>query len=537
MPDNKVLKLEMPGNEVFRLNGAFPRGASRREVMNFLLAAGVSISAAGTFAGTAQAETPRRGGRIRVACNQNSSGESLDPARSFTANDWSRVTMFYNTLTRIDENLTPQLELAEDISSTERATVWNIKLRRDVRFHDGSPLTAADVVYSLQRHKDAAVRSGARVLVEPMVEITETGAHEVRIRLSGPDVGLPSTLGVLNTAIVKAGTTDFRTANGTGPYKCREFEPGVRSIAVRNEEYFKSGKPFLDEIEVIGITDEPARVNALLAGDVHFVALINARSAQRIKSAPNAKLFETQAGAFHSLAISRDHAPGANSDFVLSVKHMLNREQIRRAVYRNYAIMGNDQPVPPSSAFYDPSLPQRPYDLDKARFHLRRSGFANQTLPIFVSPAAANSEEIAQILQQTGREVGVTFNLQRIPADSYWSNTWMKQPIFFGSNSPKASVDISLSFWFHSRSPYNESAFRNERFDALLINARAEADINKRNEMYSEMQRIIHESSGTCIPVFYTFLDAHVSNLKGLRPIPTGSMMGWNYAENIWLEQ
>lgn len=124
-----------------------------------------------------------------------------------------------------------------------------------------------------------------------------------------------------------------------------------------------------------------------------------------------------------------------------------------------------------------------------------------------------------------------------MPADGYWSNHWAKHPIFFSNALPKPSADTAFTVWFQSDSVFNESRFRSERFDALLVGARAETDTNKRREMYGDMQRLVHEGSGVCIPVFSTVLDAHVSNLKGLRPIPMSPMMGFNFGESVWLDQ
>jgi len=119
-----------------------------------------------------------------------------------------------------------------------------------------------------------------------MTAIKTTGPNEVKITLSAPNADLPVVLGTFHFLIVKDGATDFSTAGGTGPYKCQEFKPGVRSLAVRNDGYWKPGQPYLDEIEFIGIPDESARVNALLSGDVQMIAAVNARSAGRISSTP-----------------------------------------------------------------------------------------------------------------------------------------------------------------------------------------------------------------------------------------------------------
>ena len=115
--------------------------------------------------------------------------------------------------------------------------------------------------------------------------------------LSAPNADLPVILGTFHFAIVKEGTTDFSTGIGTGPYKLKEFKPGVRSIAVRNEAYWKPGKPYLDEIEFVGIGDESARVNALLSGGMDLVASVNPRAVEHRPA--------RQAGLFRSAARNR----------------------------------------------------------------------------------------------------------------------------------------------------------------------------------------------------------------------------------------
>jgi peptide/nickel transport system substrate-binding protein len=112
----------------------------------------------------------------------------------------------------------------------------------------------------------------------------------------------------------------------------------------------------------------------------------------------------------------------------------------------------------------------------------------------------------------------------------------MKQPVGFGSINPRPSADVLLTLFFKSDAPWNESAWKNAKFDQLLVAARAETDEAKRKQMYADMQVMIHEGSGIGIPVFITILDGHTSKLKGLRPIPTGGMMGYNFAESIWLD-
>ena len=369
-----------------------------------------------------------------------------------------------------------------------------------------------------------------------MVEITATGPREVRITLDAPNADLPVVLGTFHFLIVKDGATDFSTAVGTGPYRCREFTPGVRSVAVRNPNYWRPGRPYLDEIESIGIPDEQARVNALLSGDVQLTSAIDPRSVRRIGRTPGFAVLETRSGYYTDLVMRLDTSPGSNPDFVLAMKYMFDREQMRTALLRGHGVIGNDQPIDPTNRFHFAGLPQRPFDLDRAKFHFQRSGVGGAALPVVCSPAAPNSIDMAQLMQQSGQRIGMNLEVRRVPADGYWSHHCAKHPLGFGAINPRPSADALLTLFFKSDAAWNESAWKNPRFDQLLLAARAETDEAKRRQMYADMQVMIHEGSGIGIPVFLNQLDAHVAKLKGLGAIPVGNLMGYQFAEHVWLE-
>ena len=516
---------------------ALRQGASRRDLVRWLGAAGLSAAAATAIVGDAKrahAQTPKRGGKIKVASQTTSTADTVDPAKQNNQTDYTRCFTFYNGLTRLDASLAPQLELAEVIESKD-ATVWTVKLRRDIKFHDGTPLTAEDVVYSIARHKDPATGSAAKALAMPMKEIVASGKDEVRITLESPNADLPVVLGTPHFLIIKNGTTDFTTAIGTGPYRCQEFKPGIKSVAVRNPDYFKPGQPYLDEIELFGIPDQTARLNALLSGDVHIAAAISPQLAKRVQATPGYAVFETKAGGYNDLVIRQDSDPGRNQDLVLALKYLQNRDQMKAAIFQGYAVVANDQPIDPTNRFYFPGLKQRPYDPEKAKFHLQRSGLANTTIPLHAM-ASSTMLDHAVVLQQAAQQIGLAIDVKRMPADGYWSNVWMKQPLTMGNINPRPSADVMFTLFFKSDSTWNESAWKNEQFDKLLVLARAETDEAKRLQMYGEMQTLVNEHCGIGLPVFLSILDAHTSKLKGLKPIPTGGLMGYAYAENVWLE-
>lgn len=514
-------------------------GASRRDMLGLLGGLGIGVAFGSSLigaAGTALAQTPKKGGRIRVAGFGTSTADTLDPAKGSFSTDYCRCSMFYNGLTDLDATLTPQMALAESMTS-EAATVWTIKLRKGVQFHDGKELTSADVVFSLQRHLDPATASRARALATQMKEIVATGTHEVKVTLTGPNADFPVVLGTHHFYIVQAGTTDFSKGIGTGPFRCKEFTPGVRSIAVRNENYWKQGAgPHVDEIEFFGIPDVGARVNALMAGDVHLIGNVNPASARMILARNDLAIMETKSGNYTNLVMRLDQAPGNNPDFVLGMKFLMNRSLIRRNAFQNYAEVANDQPIPPMNRYHAKDIPQRPYDPEKAKFHLNKAGVMGSTLPVVTSPAATGSVEMGLLLQQAAQGIGLKIELKQVPADGYWSNFWMKVPVGYGNINPRPSADVLFSLFYASGAAWNESGWKSEKFDQLLLAARAETDDAKRRQMYTDMQVMVHESAGTGIPVFINGLDAHSAKLKGMSPMGTGSLMGFAFAEHVWLD-
>ncbi len=520
------------------VRAALARGATRRQMMGWLAAAGMGAASAGsvlTHAGRALAETPKHGGKIRVAGYSSSTADTVDPAKQSLSTDYVRCSMFYNGLTSLDSTLTPQLELASSIEN-DKATVWTIKLRKGVTFHDGKLLDSGDVVYSLRRHLDPSVGSKAKTLAQQMQEIKATAPDEVQVTLVAPNADFPVVLGTFHFMIIKNGTTDFTTAIGTGPYKCQEFTPGVRSIGVRNTHYWKPGKPYLDEIEFFGIADENARINALLSGDIALAGGINPRSTRQVKATDGFAVFETKSGNYTDVVMRLDQEPTKNPDFVMAMKYLMDREQMRTAIFQGYAVLGNDQPIDPSNRFYDAGLPQRAFDLDKAKFHFQKTGIGNAAIPFYASPAASSSVEMAVLMQDAAQKIGMNLDIKRVPADGYWSNYWMKEPLGFGNINPRPSADILLTLFFKSDAPWNELAWKNPAFDKLLLTARGETDEAKRKQMYGEMQGMIRDQAGIGIPLFISMLDAHTTQLKGLRPIPTGGMMGYAFAEHVWLD-
>jgi peptide/nickel transport system substrate-binding protein len=359
------------------------------------------------------------------------------------------------------------------------------------------------------------------------------GPDGLRITLDGPNADLPISFGTPHFMIVKEGTTDFSKGNGTGPYRVKEFTPGVRSIAVRKTDYWKQGKPYIEQLEYFSIQDETARINAMLAGNIEVASQIGPRVVRRIKASPGFAVMETKSGNYNNFILRQDNEVTRNPDLALAIKYLTDREQMAAAL--GGGVVGNDQPIYPSHRYFNAELPQRPYDPEKAKFHLAKSGLGQTALPLYVMAGNTMTDQ-AVVLQQSALGIGMNIDVQRMPGDGYWSNVWFKKPFTGGNINPRPSADSLFTLFFKSDAPWNETGWKNEKFDSLLVQARAETDEAKRKAMYGEMQALIADQDSLSIPLFNSFYDSHTTRLKGLSPIPTGGMMGFGFAENVWLE-
>ncbi|GBQ50639.1 ABC transporter substrate-binding protein [Komagataeibacter sucrofermentans] len=518
------------GRAPYGTTGALGRRQALRLAGAGLVAATLPARAGRACAQDAQ---PRRGGHLNFAGLAASTADTLDPARFALATDYIRGHMFYDGLVMLDADMMPRPALAERIESDDLQT-WHITLRRGVTFHDGAALDAADVVYSLARHKDPAVGSQQRVIAQEMADIKAVGPLEVRVTLHGPNADFPSMLGIVSFSIVRDGTTDFSRTNGTGPFICTEFTPGVRTSGRRNPNFWRGPAPWLDSVDMIGISDDMSRHNALLSNDVDIIASVNPRLV-RLLRARGFGVMESPVGTYTDLAIRLDEGPGRSQDFVTGMKYLFNREQVRDSVFLGFARLGNDQPIPPEHRYFAADLPQRSFDPDRARFYLQRSGMMEAGVPLVCSPAALASVDIAVVLQYAAQQVGMSLPIRRMPADGYWTEYWMKTPMGFGNTNPRPSLDMTFALNFASGAPWNESHWRDPRFDQLLLAARSQRDEGARRQIYHDMQVMIHDGAGICLPAFTTSLDAFNPRVRGLAPSQAGQLMGYDFLSHVWL--
>jgi peptide/nickel transport system substrate-binding protein len=531
-------------NEILRpadasvIEDAIRRGATRRELLGMLMAAGMTAAVGGsviTAAGRAVAATPKKGGAVRFAWAQHGPSDTFDPILNTNSIDYARNRLTFNNLTRFKDDLSVEPELAEEFSSNADATEWTFKLRDGVTWHDGSKLTAEDVLYSMSRHLGEDSKSKAKVLFADVKEWVKVDGRTVRAVLNAPNAEIPVILATFHFKIVKDGVTDFQQPIGTGPFAVDEFSPGVRSLHSRFEDYWGPAGPYLDRVEVFGIPDSVARVNALISGDIQMAGNIDPKLMSQVEEAEGVEMFVVPSGACNDIVVRLDMEPGNNSDFVQGLKYLQRRDRVLQVVQKGHGSIGNDHAVGPAyGTDWCKEQVVRPYDPDKAKFHLKKSGVT--TAKIDFAEVSSGLTDVCLMLQRECAKVGVDLQLNRVPNDGYWSTTWLKAPMHVGSWNMRPSANIMMTIAYQSDAPWNESHWKNERFDDLLKTARAELDPAKRYEMNCEMQKLVSDEAGTLIPTHNAYSDAIVSNLKGLPRVPLGPFGAMEWPEFAWLD-
>jgi peptide/nickel transport system substrate-binding protein len=512
---------------------------SRREFLGRAAAVGASAAAIGTMLTSIDAhaaDTPVKGGHFRLGMAGGSTTDSLDPTTWTDTVNVDVGAAVYNALVQVTPDNKPIPELAESYEAKPGATEWVLNLRKGVTFHNGKTFDADDAIFSINLHRGPKTTSGAKALFAEITDVKKLTPNQLLVTLASGDADFPTVLTDYHAKMVPNGTTDFSKGMGTGGYVIEQYDPGVRATGKRYPGYWKAGKAHVDSFDVTVINDLSARMNALISGQVDITHRVDPKEANLLKRRKGLELVVAQGGWFTLTSMMRDKPPFDNADLRTAMQYAVDREQIVKTLFSGYGAIGNDQPISKSDAFYNPSIPQISYDPDKAKSFAKKSGF-DGTIVIETSDAAfAGAVDMAELMQQTAAKAGIKIEVKKEPADGFWENVWLKGSCVTSYWAGRTAATQMMAVAFASDAVWNESHYRNPKFDQLLAQAKAELDEAKRKQLVGDCQAMLHNDAAAIIPAFKNWIDAHSSKVGGHVPYALFDLDGGYIIETAWLK-
>jgi len=449
---------------------------------------------------------------LKVGLTGGSGTDTLDPHKGLTYLDTARAQGLYQPLLQLNTKAQTEFVLAEEISPHGSTSKWVIRLRPGITFHDGKPLSADDVIFTLKR-----IISGPLTGATPLGPVDVKGLkaldkRTVLVPMTSPYGSFLDQLAYWYYLYVVPAGFNPKQPNGTGPFEYQSFTPGQRSVFVRNDNYWKSGLPYVDTLTIIDFSDSASMQNALTTGVIHGAGALEGPQITALKSSPGVRTVASHTGAITPFTMRVDQAPFNDVRVRQAMRLLVNRPQLIASALNGFATVGADvsSPFDPD---YDRSL-HREQDIGQAKHLLKQAGQEHLTVELVTSPVATGTVAMATVLQQQAKAAGVTISLKTVdPAVFFGPNylSWTFSQDFYNYSPYLAQVAQSLL----PTSPFNETHWHLPHYIDLYHQANATANASTRQQIEHEMQQIDFNEGGYIIPAFIDALDAYSTKITG----------------------
>jgi peptide/nickel transport system substrate-binding protein len=508
---------------------------SRRQVLQYMGVAAAGVAGAGALAGCggggdadSSSESSGGGGQqpggiLTHGATGGSGKDTIDPHRPVTNPDIARVNNLYEPLLFWDDDYKLAPALAESVEPSKDGRTWTVTLRDGVTFHNGKPVTGEDVLFSIRRVADpkAPLPAGGQLSQILDFDGLKASGNTVTLPLNQPYAILDQLLAEYTLGIVP---TDFDVANpvGTGPFTYESFTPGQTSTFQKYADYWGTAA-FVDTLVIQDFTDDNAKVNALLAGQVQTIDNLPTNLIDSLKSQGGAAL-ESNSGAWVPFTMRVDTAPFDDVRVRQAMRLIVDRQQMIDQTLSGFGEIGNDLYAPFDAAYAGKVFPQRQQDIEQAKSLLKAAGREGLQVELFtgddigsVAPAAASL--FVQQAKLAGVEVKVT-KKNPFYGDDYLSYTFAQD--FWNTRQYLPQVAVGSL----PTGSFNETHFDNKPFQKLISDASKELDEAKRNTLLQDAQKIEYDEGGYIVWGFRRQVDGYSSTIQGLkssRYLPLGS--------------
>jgi len=445
---------------------------------------------------------------------------ALDPATIEGDAEIAIANAVYDYLVDIGSDNQVQPRLAASWEISDDGLSYTFTLAEGVHFHDGSPLVPGDVVWTFDRLRNPNLGFSTTALYANIETVTTTGPAEVTFQLKQTNPFFLFDLSDNRALVLKRGTTDFGAFNGTGPFIVEEegYRPGERISMIANPAYFVDGLPQLDQLEFLFFKDHTTAVDALRGGQIDMTWRMPITLFESLRGADGITIADVETNAFDLVRFRTDQVPGSDPNVLRALKHATDRDAILNVVQLGYGVVGRDTPVGPMfTGFFDDTVEALAYDPDEARRLLADAGYGDGLELELYAPNSGSRPILAQALKAMWAEVGVDVTLNIVPESFYWSDEgWLEVSLGITNWGSRPYPQFYLTQMFACDSPWNESRFCDEDFDALVATAGSTSDPEELSASYSEIQRILAEEGPVLILYFWPQLVAYNSGFGGV---------------------
>jgi peptide/nickel transport system substrate-binding protein len=508
---------------------------SRRSFLNRTAAFGLTATlGASLLPQGAFAQEPKKGGTFKIGLGGGETTDTLDPGLADSPVPFAVNKQWGDTIVNVTKDGALEPRLAESFSSNPEATEWTFAIRQGVKFHDGSDMTADDVLATFKRHSDETAKSGAFGIMSGISAMKVDG-NNVVLTLTTGNADLPYLLSDYHLVVQPKGGVDAPTAAiGTGTYKLVSAEAGVRYTFEKNTADWDATRGHYDGVEIIVINDATARTSALQSGQVDIINRVEPKVAKLLGQTPGVQVKNVSGRGHYVFVMHCDKAPFDNKDLRMALKLGINRQEMVDKILNGYGGVGNDTPVNAAYPLFT-ALDQREYDPVKAAEHYKASGHDGSPIVLTVADTAfPGAVDAAALFQQSAAAAGIPLEINRVPDDGYWSDVWNVNPFCASYWGGRPVQDQMFSTAYLSTADWNDTKYFNTDLDALILSARAEGDMAKRTELYAQISGIIHDDGGVIVPMFNDFIDAISDKVAGYENDPNYDQMGGNVSARTW---
>jgi peptide/nickel transport system substrate-binding protein len=466
---------------------------------------------------------------ILTACGGADAGDSgalrvafqpivqTDPALISSDSEVFVANAVYDYLVDIDANSNPVPRLATEWLISGDGLTYTFTLAEDVTFHDGSPFTAEDVVWTYDRLRDPELGFATSSLYTNILSVVAADDATVVFTLENPNPFFLYDLSDNHALMIKDGTEDASDFNGTGPFKMESYSPEDRIILEANSDYFIDGEPKLSGVEVIFFPDDIAMIDALRGGQVDLVMRMSTSLYESLNAVSGIETVAIPTSGFDLIRLRSDREPGNNPLVIQALKLATDREAIFELVQQGYGAIGNDSPIGPLYATYhDQSVLPPARDVEAAKDLLDKAGYPDGLELILHVPDSGGRPDLAAVLQQQWAEANIHVDISVEPESVYYGDDgWLEVDLGITGWGSRPYPQYYLDQMLVSGAEWNEAHFADEEFDALAQTAGSTLNEDERITAYSQIQELLAARGPVIIPYYFAQFGAIKDTFEG----------------------